>query len=153
VVSTKVGCGRFHGKYSRTPPALVMKRGFDDGTNSTSLRSPIHPQKYLHWCCRFADMRACDCPGRESNAVRGLILPIERTLSIGRPYAGFVERLRYDFLDTALRAGWDDRRHGPVVGGISEAQARRSVNYARAQGWLRKPFNVQAHGVKHAKER
>jgi hypothetical protein len=69
--------------------------------------------------------------------VRGLILPIERTLSIGRPYAGFVERLRYDFLEKALMAGWDDRRHGPVVGGISEAQATRSVNYARAQGWLR----------------
>ncbi len=63
--------------------------------------------------------------------VRGLILPIESA-----PYAGFVERLRYDFLERALRVGWDDRRHGPIVGGISEAQARRSVAYARIQGWL-----------------
>jgi hypothetical protein len=65
--------------------------------------------------------------------VRSLILPI---IPIVPMYAGFVERLRYDFLEKALRAGWDDRRHGPVVGGISESQARRSVAYARAQGWL-----------------
>jgi hypothetical protein len=54
--------------------------------------------------------------------------------------------LRYDFLERALRAGWDDRLHAPIVGGISESQARRSVAYARTQGWLRKPaegFNVQ----------
>jgi hypothetical protein len=71
--------------------------------------------------------------------IRGLVLPVERPLPIGPQYAGFVERLRYDFLERALRAGWDDRRHGPVVGGISEAQARRSVAYAIAQGWLPKP--------------
>jgi hypothetical protein len=29
VVSTRVGCGRFDGKYSRVAPALAVTRGFD----------------------------------------------------------------------------------------------------------------------------
>ena len=54
----------------------------------------------------------------------------------GPQYAGFVERLRYQFLEGALRSGWNDERHGPVVGGISEDQARRAVAYAQAHGFL-----------------
>jgi hypothetical protein len=34
VVSTKVGCGRFGGKYSRAVPGLLAKGEFDDGANS-----------------------------------------------------------------------------------------------------------------------
>jgi hypothetical protein len=34
VVSTKVGCGRFHGKLSRVVPALDSKRGLDEGADS-----------------------------------------------------------------------------------------------------------------------
>jgi hypothetical protein len=49
--------------------------------------------------------------------VRGLILPIEH------PSAGFVERLRFQFLEAALRRGWISGRDGQVVGGISETQA------------------------------
>jgi hypothetical protein len=62
--------------------------------------------------------------------VRVLILPMER------PSAGFVERLRFQYLDGALRRGWDDQREGQVVGGISEVQAREAVAYARKNGWL-----------------
>ncbi len=66
--------------------------------------------------------------------VRGLILPIERPLPIGRPWAGFVERLMYAALDSNLRSG----RMSTVLNGeiISEARARRMVAGARAQGWL-----------------
>ena len=62
--------------------------------------------------------------------VRALILPMER------PSAGFVERLRFQYLDGALRRGWDVRRDGQVVGGISEIQAMEAVAYARKNGWL-----------------
>jgi hypothetical protein len=62
--------------------------------------------------------------------VRRLIFPIER------PSPGFIERLRFQYLDGALKRGWDVERDGQVVGGISGIQARRSVAYARMNGWL-----------------
>jgi hypothetical protein len=62
--------------------------------------------------------------------VRVLILPIEH------PSAGFVERLRFQYLDGALRRGWDEQREGRVVGGISEVQAMEAVACARKNGWL-----------------
>jgi hypothetical protein len=65
------------------------------------------------------------------------LMPVRRLpFPFGPQTAGFVERLRYQFLEGALRSGWDDKRHGPVVGGISEAQARRAVAYAQAHGFL-----------------
>ena len=66
--------------------------------------------------------------------VRGLILPIERPLPIGPQYAGFCERLIYHSLDSNLRAG----RMTTILNGkiIPEADARRLVAHARAQGWL-----------------
>jgi hypothetical protein len=71
--------------------------------------------------------------------VRKLIWPFDRSLYPGPQYAGFCERLRYDFLQQALRVGWDDERHGPIVSGISEAQARKSVAKARYFGFLPNP--------------
>jgi hypothetical protein len=38
--------------------------------------------------------------------MRGLIFPIER------PSAGFIERLRFQYLDGALKRGWDVERDG-----------------------------------------
>jgi hypothetical protein len=49
--------------------------------------------------------------------VRGLLLPMRL------PSAGFVERLRFQYLDGALRRGWDEQREGRVVDGISEVKA------------------------------
>ena len=53
---------------------------------------------------------------------------------IGPQYAGFCERLMYQSLDSNLRAG----QMSTVLNGkiISEADARRMLSYARAQGWL-----------------
>jgi hypothetical protein len=62
--------------------------------------------------------------------VRGLPFPY------GPQSAGFVERLRFHFLEGAVRSGWSDERHGPVVGGISEAQARSAVSFGQALGCL-----------------
>ena len=73
--------------------------------------------------------------------VRKIILPIKDASYPGPQYAGFVERLRYDFLDKALRHGWDDKRHGRVVGGMSENDTRKAVAHAYAQGWL-KGFSI-----------
>jgi hypothetical protein len=55
-------------------------------------------------------------------------------LSIGPQHAGFSSRLFYHSLDTNLRSG----RMRTVLNGrvIPEADARRMVAYARAQGWL-----------------
>jgi hypothetical protein len=54
----------------------------------------------------------------------------------GPQSAGFIERLKYDFLARTLMSGWDDKRHGPVVGGISENHAIRAVAYAQEHGFL-----------------
>ena len=62
--------------------------------------------------------------------VRALIFPMQR------PSAGFVERLQFQYLDGALRRGWDDQREGQVVGGVSEVQAMEAVANARKNGWL-----------------
>ena len=65
------------------------------------------------------------------------LMPVRRLpFPYGPQYAGFVERLRFHFLDGAVRSGWDDERHGPVVGGVSETQARRAVSFAQAHGFL-----------------
>ena len=40
VVSTKVGCGRFGGKFSRAVPALIMRGGLYDNLNSCSRPGP-----------------------------------------------------------------------------------------------------------------
>jgi hypothetical protein len=65
------------------------------------------------------------------------LMPVRRLpFPYGPQYAGFVERLRFHFLEGAVRSGWNDERHGPVVGGISEAQARSAVSFAQAHGFL-----------------
>ena len=53
---------------------------------------------------------------------------------IGPQYAGFCERLFYHSLDCGLRAGRISTVLNEKV--IPEADARRMVEYARAQGWL-----------------
>jgi hypothetical protein len=63
------------------------------------------------------------------------LMPVRRLRgAIGPQYAGFCERLMYQNLDSNLRAG----RMCTVLNGkiIPEADARRMVAYARAQGWL-----------------
>jgi hypothetical protein len=67
--------------------------------------------------------------------VRGLVLPIER------PSAGYIERLRFQSLEAALKRGWDIERDGQVFGGISELHARKSVAFARMNGWL--PYAIE----------
>jgi hypothetical protein len=65
------------------------------------------------------------------------IMPVRRLpFPYGPQYAGCVERLRFHFLESAVRSGWEDERHGPVVGGISETQAGRAVSFAQAHGFL-----------------
>ena len=63
------------------------------------------------------------------------LMPVRRLrVRIGPQYAGFCERLMYHSLDCDLRAG----RMKTVLNAkiIPEAQARRMVAYALAQGWL-----------------
>jgi hypothetical protein len=63
-----------------------------------------------------------------------VLIPIERPLPIGPQYAGFCERLMYHSLENNLRAGrMTTNVNGKIV---LEADARRMVAYARAQGWL-----------------
>ena len=63
------------------------------------------------------------------------LMPVRRLRGpIGPQYAGFCERLMYQSLESNLRAD----RMSTVLNGkiIPEADARRMVVYARAQGWL-----------------
>jgi len=79
--------------------------------------------------------------------VRSFVLPTMEQLYPGPQYAGFVDRLRYDWLEKYLRAGWDVKRIGTTFGGTTKAQAIRTVAYARHFGFLPKPkdgFYVEA---------
>ena len=72
--------------------------------------------------------------------VRGFILPTMEQLHPGPHYEGWIRRLMFDYLEKALRRGWDEnQRHGSAVPGLSEAQARTTVAYARHFGFLPKP--------------
>ena len=80
--------------------------------------------------------------------VRSLMLPTMEQLYPGRQYAGFVDRLRYSWLESALKSGWDEcQRRGSPCPNLSKAQATKTVAYARHFGFLPKPkdgFYVEA---------
>jgi len=61
--------------------------------------------------------------------IRALIVPMEPI------HAGFVERLRFHWMERALKSGWTNER-ALTFGGISENEARRQVSYARMHGFL-----------------
>jgi hypothetical protein len=63
------------------------------------------------------------------------LMPVHRLRGpIGPQYAGFCQRLMYRSLDSNLRTGsMRTFLNGKI---ISEADARRMVAHARAQGWL-----------------
>jgi len=61
--------------------------------------------------------------------IRALIVPMQRV------HAGFVERLRFHWMERALKNGWTNER-ARTFGGISENEARRQVTYARMHGLL-----------------
>jgi hypothetical protein len=61
--------------------------------------------------------------------IRALIVPMQPL------YAGFVERLRFHWMELALKHGWTNEG-ALTFGGISENEARRQINYARMHGFL-----------------
>ena len=61
--------------------------------------------------------------------IRALIVPMQPV------HAGFVERLRFHWMERALKNGWTNER-ALTFGGISENAARRQVTYARIHGLL-----------------
>ena len=61
--------------------------------------------------------------------IRALIIPMQPV------HAGFVERLRFHWMEQALKKEWTTER-ALTFGGISENEARRQVNYARMHGFL-----------------
>ena len=66
------------------------------------------------------------------------LMPI-RQIVVTKPepvYMGFVDRLRFHWMEQALRRGWDEVRDGQTFGGVTEAQARRFVDRARSEGWI-----------------
>lgn len=71
---------------------------------------------------------------KEINAVADVVWDKRPLGREDRPYAGYVDRLFYYSLACGLKSGRVTTiRNGKVV---SEADARRIVAYARAQGWL-----------------
>ena len=63
------------------------------------------------------------------------LMPVRRTATtIGPQYAGFVERLMYQSLDSDLRAGRMSTTINVKI--ILEAEARRMVARAQDYGWL-----------------
>ena len=62
-------------------------------------------------------------------SIRALIVPMQPV------HAGFIERLRFHWMEQALKNGWTTQR-ARTFGGISENAARRQVTYARMHGLL-----------------
>jgi hypothetical protein len=63
------------------------------------------------------------------------LMPVRRLLlPFGPQYAGFVERLMYQSLDSNLRAGRMSTTFNGKI--IPEADARRMVAHAQDYGWL-----------------
>jgi hypothetical protein len=62
-------------------------------------------------------------------SIRALIVPMQPV------HAGFIERLRFHWIERALKNGWTPER-ATTFGGISENEARRQVAYARIHGLL-----------------
>ena len=77
---------------------------------------------------------AFNLPSVPSSAGQMTKTILEDDPSVQRPYAGYVQRLLYRALQLGLRAG----RVTTVLNGkvVSEADARRIVAYAQAQGYL-----------------
>ena len=63
--------------------------------------------------------------------VRSFILPTERQIYAGSPYAGFVERLFYQSLENSLKTGRMSTVHNGKI--VCEVDARRLVAYAYQQ--------------------
>src|SRR6266516_5529685 len=61
--------------------------------------------------------------------IRALIVPMQPV------HAGFIERLRFHWMEQLLKSGWTTER-ALTFGGISETEARRQVAYARMHGLL-----------------
>jgi hypothetical protein len=62
-------------------------------------------------------------------SIRGLIVPMQPVR------VGFIERLRFHWMEQVLKNGWTAER-ARTFGGISENAARRQVTYARMHGLL-----------------
>lgn len=81
------------------------------GTPAIVRSSSLMPVKVMHWkalCC------AC-----------------------GPNYAGWIERLAYQTMDNALKAGWTPERAAPFYGGMSEEKMQSTLAYARQHGFLK----------------
>jgi hypothetical protein len=64
------------------------------------------------------------------------LMPIQALIVPMQPiHAGFVERLRFHWMEQVLKNGWTTER-ATTFGGISENEARRQVTYARMHGLL-----------------
>jgi hypothetical protein len=61
--------------------------------------------------------------------IRALTVPMQPV------HAGFIERLRFHWMEQVLKNGWTTE-HARTFGGISENEARRQVVYARMHGLL-----------------
>jgi hypothetical protein len=57
------------------------------------------------------------------------------SVSVQPVHAGFIERLRFHWMEQVLKNGWTAER-AQTFGGISENAARHQVTYARMQGLL-----------------
>jgi hypothetical protein len=63
-------------------------------------------------------------------------LPPGLCCEFGPHYAGFVERLGYQWMVSILRTGYTPERASCHYGGMTEESMRRSVAYARRHGYL-----------------
>jgi hypothetical protein len=88
-----------------------------------------YPQARLCWWCRFGDMRSSHRSAESLMPIRTLIVPMQPV------HAGFVEHLRFHWMEQLLKNGWTNER-ATTFGGISENEARRQVTYARMHGLL-----------------
>jgi hypothetical protein len=132
VVSTKVGCGRFDGKYSRAVPGSLQKESL--------MTAPIPENDHISLLARRSILIGAAasllCAPAIVQATN--LMPVRRLpFPYGPQYAGYVERLYLHSLESQVRnlkSGQTSIFFNNQVMAVDNA--RRHVAFAQAHGFL-----------------
>jgi hypothetical protein len=133
VVSTRVGCGRFGGKNSRSAPGLLQTGGLvtapipKNDHNSLLARRSILIGAAASLLCAPAIVRVTN------------LMPVRRLpFPFGPQYAGYVDRLFLHSIESSLKACLRAGQTIVEVGShkIPVESAQRTVAFAQAHGFI-----------------
>jgi hypothetical protein len=107
-----------------------LPHGGDRTSHPPGLGGPMFTRRRI-FVCGVASVICAPAIVRAGSLmpIRALIVPMQPV------YWGFIDRLRFHWMEQVLKNGWTPE-HARTFGGISENAARRQVAYARMHGLL-----------------